>query len=115
MEHDIKYPKMRLDTFLFSLVRSGQNAGAIYVKTIEKDADGERRYLGKIVDGRFVRAYKCSEDEQARIIAAAMDPEAADIAFGRREGACSICARTLTNHESIDRGIGPICAERFGW
>lgn len=115
LEKDIKYPKMRLDAFLFSLVRSGANAGAIYVKSIAKDEAGERRYFGKIVEGRFFKTYKVTDEEQQRIVAAASDPEAAAIAYGRREGACSICGRKLTNHASIDRGIGPICADTFGW
>lgn len=115
LSRDIKFPKMRLDTFLFSLVRSGANEGAIYVKSIEKDDLGERQYLGKIVEGRFFRAFKCSAETEARIIEAASDPEAAAIAYGRREGACSICGRKLTNHASIDAGIGPICADKFGW
>lgn len=115
LERDVKYPKMRLDAFIFSLVRGGRNAGAIYVKSDEKDEYGEREYLGKIVEGRFFRAFKCSPETEARIIAAAADPEAAAIAYGRRVGNCSICGRGLTKHESIDRGIGPICASKFGW
>lgn len=115
IDHDIKYPKLRLDRFLFSLVRGGRNVGAIYVKSIEKDDSGEREYLGKIVEGRFFRAYKCDPETEAAIVAAASDPEAAAIAYGQREGSCSACGRTLTNHKSIDRAIGPICAERFGF
>lgn len=115
IEHGIKYPKMRLDFAIFSAVRSGANAGAIYVKTIEKDEDGERRYLGKIVDGRFVRSFKTTAEEEQRIIAAAMDPAAAAKAYGQRTGTCSICGRALTRNESIDRAMGPICADRYGW
>lgn len=115
LDKNVAYPKMRLDTYLFSLVRSGANEGAIYVKSIAKGDDGERTYLGKIVDGRFLRAFNCTDEDEERIVAAACDPEAAAIAYGRREGACSICARKLTNHASIDAGIGPICAENFGW
>jgi uncharacterized Zn finger protein (UPF0148 family) len=113
--HGIKFPKMRLDAFIFSKVRTGANAGAIYVKSIEKDDLGERRYLGKVVDGRFVRARLCTADEQERIIAAAMDPEAAAKAYGQRTGTCSICGRKLIRNESIDRAMGDICAEKFGW
>lgn len=113
LDKDVKFPKMRLDAYLFSLVRSGPNTGAIYVKTIEKDDLDERTYLGKIVDGRFVRAFKCSPEHDARIVAAASDPAAAAIAYGRREGACSLCGRKLTNHTSIDIGIGPICYEKY--
>lgn len=34
-------------------------------------------------------------------------------AFGHRTGRCGCCGRTLTNPESIELGIGPICAERY--
>lgn len=115
LANDIKFPKLRLDAFIFSLVRSGINEGSIYVKSIEKDDLGERRYLGKITEGRFFKAFKTTDEEQAQIIAAASDPEAAAIAYGRRLGACSVCGRKLTNHASIDAGIGPICRSKFGW
>lgn len=45
----------------------------------------------------------------------AKDPYAAAILFGKLIGKCSICGRTLTDPESIDRGIGPICADRAGF
>lgn len=32
----------------------------------------------------------------------------------RHEGKCGRCARTLTVPESIDSGIGPVCAEKMG-
>lgn len=112
----IKYPKLRLDTFIFSPVRSGKNAGAIYVKHAhELDRFAERRYLGKIVDRRFIRSPSTQPEEAERIVAAAMDPEAAAKAYGQREGVCSICGRKLTKNESIDRAIGPICQDKFGW
>ena len=108
----IKRPKLRLDTFTFSPAPdSGKNAGAIYVKA--KDEDGT--YLGKIMQGRFLASRDCAADQQAAVIAAASDPAAAAIAYGRRFGACSICGRELTVGESIDRGIGPICADKFGF
>jgi hypothetical protein len=35
--------------------------------------------------------------------------------FGKLYGICCICGRTLTNEESIEAGIGPICAGKvFG-
>lgn len=112
----IQRPKLRLDTFIFSPVQSGKNAGAIYVKhATEADRNGDRRYLGKIVEGRFVRSFGCSPEEEQRIIAAAAEPEAAATAYGQREGRCSICNRKLTKSESINRAMGPICSENFGW
>ena len=87
---------------------TGKNPGAIYIK-----ADGE--YAGKITrDGEFFPARDCPADMRAKIEAAMVDPLAQAVAYGRRTGKCSCCGRELTNGESIDRGIGPICAENFG-
>ena len=45
----------------------------------------------------------------------AEDPQRAMLDYGKQIGSCGHCGRTLTNPESIERGIGPICAERMGW
>jgi hypothetical protein len=42
------------------------------------------------------------------------DPMAAALKYGRRTGRCSCCGRELTKHSSIDAGIGPICAAKWG-
>jgi hypothetical protein len=34
--------------------------------------------------------------------------------FGIRTGVCAICGIPLTNLDSLERGIGPVCAKRFG-
>lgn len=39
----------------------------------------------------------------------AEDPEAAMLLYGREIGKCGHCGRTLTNEESREAGIGPIC------
>lgn len=33
--------------------------------------------------------------------------------YGRKTGTCIMCFRTLTNPDSIEAGIGPICADKF--
>lgn len=43
------------------------------------------------------------------------DPGGAAAAYGHLIGKCGICGRGLTNDESRERGIGPVCAERWGW
>lgn len=35
--------------------------------------------------------------------------------FGQLYGICCICGLTLTNEESIELGIGPICRQKQGW
>lgn len=109
IEKGIKRPKLRLDAFTFSLAPAGgKNAGSIYVK------EGET-YLGKITEGKFVCTRECDDARKANIIAAAADPDKSAKAYGLRTGSCSCCGRTLTKGISIDLGIGPICAEKFGW
>lgn len=89
---------------------SGKNPGAIYVK------DGVV-YVGKIAEGQFspARAFYDKPDTLARMQLIAADPSAAARAHGIQTGLCSCCGRTLTDPNSIARGIGPICAERFGF
>ena len=45
----------------------------------------------------------------------ASDPKAAMLRYGREIGSCGHCGRTLTNPDSIVRGIGPVCASHMGW
>jgi hypothetical protein len=85
------------------------NAGAIYVKR----TGGE--YLGKIVQGEFRPVYACTDADKAALLEAAEDPLAAAVRYGRETSSCSCCGRELTDPVSIERGIGPICAEGYGW
>lgn len=105
----VKRPMMRLDAFVFKAVIKGANAGGIYVTQAD-----DSEYLGKIVGGRFMRVAACSPDQEARIVAAASNPDEAAKAYGQRTGNCCICGRELTAEESLARFIGPICAEKYG-
>ncbi len=42
------------------------------------------------------------------------DPKAAAKAYGMESGRCCVCGRLLTVPESIEAGIGPVCAVKFG-
>jgi hypothetical protein len=105
----IKRPKLRLGAFQFSRAPdTGKNAGSIYVK------EGEQ-YLGKVTAGEFFPVRECGDERKAQVIEVAADPAKAAKAYGMRTGSCSCCGRELTNGVSIDLGIGPICASKFGW
>ena len=107
----VKRPKLRLDTFVFSpAAETSANAGAIYIKNKE---DG--LYLGKVMGGRLFTSRECTQEASERIVAVASDPAQAAIAYGKKFGACSICGRALTDADSIARGIGPICADNYGF
>lgn len=103
----IKQPQMRLGDFKFKTASTfSSNAGAIYVTVNDL-------YLGKIMDGRWlpVRAGEHHTDAIAAVLA---NPDLAAIAYGERTGNCAICGRLLTAEESINRTIGPVCAENYG-
>ena len=83
--------------------------GMLFVKT----RDGKK--LGSVKAGKFTRRFECTPAEEAAVLDACSDPAKAAVAFGKAWSICSVCGRGLENAESIERGIGPVCAEKFGW
>lgn len=75
-------------------------SGRVYAKALEEDGDGgwTFTYVPGAVRNLSERTL-LSLDEAKK--------------FGALYGTCCVCARTLTNEESIAAGIGPICAEKF--
>lgn len=105
----LKYPKLNLATFEFKPASArGNNVGSIYVTE-----GGE--YLGKVTAGKFICSRACTPAQQEQILEAAADPEAAAIAYGKRTGTCACCRRELSDPASVEAGIGPICATKWGW
>ena len=94
---------------------SSRNAGCLYVT----DAEGhweDREYLGKITPaGEFVRSKDCTDEQAAAVESVAMNPLEAALNYGRVTGQCSCCGRELTNHKSVEDGIGPICRDKWGF
>jgi len=107
----------------------GKNPGALYVKNLCDE------YGGKIQGDIFSPsreadrrdfATQCYNDPDTgeevtvsrtaaeALVVIAEDPEAAVIRWGHRSGNCGICGRELTVKESVERGIGPICAAKWG-
>lgn len=106
-----KKPCYRAEGLKISLApATGRNAGALYVVEIEDDA-----YQGKIVDTTFSAVREAKADVLSRLQTIAQNPLEAAVRYGRRTGTCSCCGRELTNQVSIDAGIGPICAEKWGF
>lgn len=98
----------RAEGLVISLAAAtGRNPGALYVKDADTDA-----YLGKIVDIKFL-AVRGAEGTIDRLLVIASDPLAAALRHGQRTGNCACCGHLLTNHDSIDLGIGPICKKRY--
>lgn len=105
----LKRPRITLDGVIVKPAgANSRNPGALYV------TEGET-YLGKVVAGRFVRSGPCSQEQAQSIADLIADPKRAAEAYGIRTGRCCICSRELTDSESVERGIGPVCAEKFGF
>ena len=79
----------------------------------EGDYGMQPKYLGKVT--RTAIDSKFSDTVRETIMGAASDPLNAAIRYGKVSGSCSCCGKELTVKESIERGIGPICAKKFDW
>jgi len=109
-ERGYKRPVYRAEGLKISLApATGNNAGALYVKT-END-----EYIGKVADGRFFGTREATDEHKTALSVIAENPRDAAIRYGRRTGSCACCGRVLSNKQSIDLGIGPICAEKWGF
>lgn len=86
---------------------TGANAGALYVKTVSGD------YVGKIKDLKFFGNRDAKPEHVAALNTIAANPVEAAKAYGKLTGKCSCCGRTLTDPQSIELGIGPICQDNW--
>lgn len=69
---------------------------------------------GYIQQDKFYPTKSCFDIIKMQVRLFAKAPVAILELFGKATGVCCICGRTLTNEESVNRGIGPICAEKHG-
>lgn len=106
----LKWPKVHIGSLTFKLAgENSKNPGSLYIKAGET-------YLGKVSpQGEFRRSFDCSATDEEIIVSVGRDPLAEAVSHGKRTGHCAICSRKLTDPESVDRGIGPVCATKFGW
>jgi hypothetical protein len=103
-----RQPKITVGGMVISPAKAAsKNPGALYVK------DGGT-YLGKVADGRFFASRECAPAQQAKVMEFIANPKQASEVYGQETGTCCICNATLTSEWKL-RGIGPICAEKFGW
>lgn len=111
----LKRLSLRLDGVTLKPSRDGQ---ALWVTDPNRFEDGrfgpQPAFLGTIRRGQGI-PQRLPESAREVLLSAAADPLSAAVRFGRVTGSCSCCGRTLTDPDSIARGIGPICAERWGW
>lgn len=85
-----------LDGDVIKVQRSA--AGRLYAKVLDRTTE-TFGYAGQRPLRQLSEATVMTADQAAE--------------FGKLYGVCAVCGRTLTNEESIERGIGPVCAGRF--
>lgn len=109
-ESGLRRPTYRAEGLVISRAPDhGKNAGHLYIKSGDD-------YQGKIApDGRFIAAYSAVPETRAALDAIAANPLEAAVRYGRMTGSCSCCGRELTNKASVEAGIGPICATKYGF
>jgi hypothetical protein len=86
----------------------GRNAGALYVVIHDTDA-----YQGKVMGGQFHKVRETEASTLPALLAIAADPLGAAVRYGNKTGTCSCCGRPLSNAESVELGIGPICRAKW--
>ncbi len=87
--------------------------GTIY--KVRPTKDGERRYAMSLMvtEGRGKWTYEQGALGLIRKVGESLTIEEA-AQFGHLHGCCAICGATLTNPDSVQRGIGPVCATKIG-
>ena len=127
VESGNQYPRVRLaygDAPLVLTLNGAKSKAPGAVTLTDGKPFGQSLYLGKItVAGNFEpapAARTLSADSKAKLwaILARLKGGEAESVFaehGKLFGVCCMCGRDLTNTESVDLGMGPICRERaFG-
>ena len=94
--------KVRID----NVTKPGKWEGWVFVKDGAEYGSGQ-----KYGSQRPGQSYRGDIADELRIIAA--DPQAAAAAYGKLVGRCGLCGRVLEDEDSIERGLGPICAAKF--
>ena len=78
--------------------------------------DGVEKFVvvGSVQASDYLYPVQEPVHRNAILKAISVDPVNAMNEYGMKLGVCGVCGRTLTNRDSRLRGMGPICAGRFG-
>jgi hypothetical protein len=106
VQNNVRKLQVRLPGITLSTVNKGANIGCVYVYE-------NNQYVAKITTSGVLMGNV--SDDVKNLLEDANDNllQLAKI-YGHESGSCSICGRKLDNPLSVQMGIGPICAKRFG-
>lgn len=106
-KEEIEAGMYRKDGVIYKVQRAVHGSGRMYAKKLVEDDT----YSDDTVHWAFVYApgaVKFLRPEHKMTLEEAKE-------FGALYGTCVVCGRTLTKEESIEAGIGPVCASKGGW
>lgn len=91
-------------------------------RAIRIDRPTRGRYAGRVFisersledAGREIARITNPDDKHALMTRIAADPLAHMIAYGKITGVCGQCHTRLSDPESVERGIGPVCEGKMG-
>jgi hypothetical protein len=95
------------------IVNQGSRGTSFEGKLFVKTSEGKK--LGWIEDSKFHAKFECTKVEAKAVVQACSDPHRAAKTWAQAYSQCGVCGQRLTNPASIEEGIGPICAEKYGW
>jgi hypothetical protein len=75
---------------------------------------GDNKWFGRIEGSQFHAARAATPEVTGLLTSLSADPTSVIAGYGRLTGACALCGRDLTDQASVDRGVGPVCAKKFG-
>jgi hypothetical protein len=107
----------------------------VFAKPVEKEKADLEVGLYRSKNGDLIRVYKAKKGHKLCKLVSVEDPKGSYVGtsplrelkpedqitdinilsdLGIRSNFCMDCGRELTNHESISRGIGPVCFGKYG-
>ena len=97
------------------IIKPSKYPEKLYVLSATQKVQGDYGYQPKYLGWITRNATSLRDEELIHLLEdVAQDPSKAAKLHGMETGSCACCGRELTNRASIQLGIGPICAEKYG-
>jgi hypothetical protein len=113
----LKHPKIRLKAGTQPVVLSLAGQRSKYtgqVMVTDGGPFGDNLWFGRVEGDSFHASRHVTQDVTQLLQSLSDDPVAILGTYGRMTGACSLCGRDLTDDESVQRGVGPVCLKKWG-
>ena len=114
----LRYPKIRLraddGTPVVLALAGARSKYAGQVTLTDGGPFGDNRWFGRVDGAKFYASRSATPAVIGLLTGLSADPTNVISGYGRLTGACALCGRDLTDQDSVDRGVGPVCAKNFG-